>query len=56
MEADPLYPIQVNYPVAQDVWELFEVHIWNAVMVKIGKSRAFQYFHYRHEKVKVNFL
>ena len=51
MEADLIYPLSVDFPIVQDIWELYEIYIWHVIMFKIGKSKTFRYFQYRYEMV-----
>ncbi|XP_015794898.1 uncharacterized protein LOC107371358 [Tetranychus urticae] len=54
MDIDPLYPLTVDYFTSPEIWQLFEIFIWQLIMAKIGKNRTFVYMQRRYEKPPIN--
>jgi hypothetical protein len=47
---DPLYQLYVNFPVAQSIWDLHNIYIWQILLTNLGKIQNFMRLKHRYEK------
>jgi hypothetical protein len=47
---NPLYQLYVNLPVAQSIWDLHNIYIWQILLTNLGKIQTFMRLMHRYEK------